>query len=139
MRTTQNDMMRKVACVRRGPDEDGLAWFRRATNIAREAAAQAKVGSWQGRHLKAKWTWAGHIARMGDERWAKKLTHWRAELAGVSQWQRPVRARAGAFGRWEKDLQRFCVEGGHADWSVWAADRDAWQRSAAAFVDYFLV
>ena len=139
LRTTQTDMMRKIACVRRAPEEDGLAWFRRATGIARAAAAKAKIGSWLRRHLNAKWAWAGHVARMEHNRWAKKLTFWRAELAGVAQWQRPVRARAGAFGRWEKDLQKYCSDSGHGHWRSFAQSRDHWQTAAAAFCEAYML
>ena len=131
--------MRKIVGARRRPDEEGLAWFRRATGVAKAATETTKVGSWLRRHLLSKWAWAGHVARMEKDRWAKKLTFWREELVGVAQWQRPVRARAGAFGRWEGDAQTFCLDSGFRDRRALAQHRGLWQGAAAAYADAYMV
>jgi hypothetical protein len=136
LKSTQNEMFRKVANVRRRPEEDYVAWLRRATQSARIMARNGNIPSWLHLCLSAKWRWAGHVARMPDDRWALRVTKWREELRGVNQWQRPVRVRAGAFRRWKKELQAFCDHCGLGQWQVGAQDRAAWASRADAFATW---
>ncbi|CAH2236301.1 jg7064 [Pararge aegeria aegeria] len=38
--------------------------------------AETKVIDFLSHALKLKWQWAGHIARLTDDRWTKKVTTW---------------------------------------------------------------
>ena len=48
--------------------------------------------------LKQKWRWAGHIARMKDNRWTKRCTEW--------QPRRGKRSRGRPCRRWQDDITR---------------------------------
>ena len=48
--------------------------------------------------LNQKWRWAGHIARMKDNRWTKPCTEW--------QPRRGKRSRGRPSRRWEDDMAR---------------------------------
>ena len=48
--------------------------------------------------LKQKWRWAGHIARMKDNRWTKRCTEW--------QPRRGKRSRGRPSKRWQDDITR---------------------------------
>ena len=57
------------------------------------------------------WRWAGHIARMKDNRWTKRCTEW--------QPRRGKRSRGRPSRRWQDDITR--KEG--TTWNRKAADR----------------
>jgi len=134
IRTTQTAMVRKIVAVRRKPDEEYVSWMKRATNRARQEAADAGVADWQKQHLMAKWRWAGHVARMPGDRWALKISSWRSEYKGDKSWNRPLRFRPGAFARWEKDLDRFCASGGCENWWEKASNKLEWKVLESDFV-----
>ncbi len=133
LNSIQLEMCRKIVAVRRCPNEDGLEWMRRANCVTRQRMRECGLQTWLAKHLRAKWLWAGHVARMPNDRWARKLTgRWRCML-NVPVWQRPLRARRGPPRRWENDLQRHCDNQGFGRWEHKAADRDAWLQAAEAF------
>ena len=74
--------------------------------------------SWLRRFFHRKWTWAGHVARMGAHRWLKKVTVW--EDMGL-------RARPGRWRRWEEDVRKFCSDRSPVPWVTLAQNRDAWK------------
>ena len=65
---------------------------------------------------KLKWEWAGHVARMHADRWAKIVTHWMPE-GGHRRRGRPRR-------RWCDDL---IVCAGQM-WHETATDRRVWKE-----------
>ena len=65
--------------------------------------------------LKQKWRWAGHIARMKDNRWTKRCTEW--------QPRRGKRSRGRPSRRWQDDITR--KEG--TTWIRKATDRRQWK------------
>lgn len=70
---------------------------------------------------KMKWKWAGHVARLTDQRWTKKVTFWNGPL-GKRRKGRPVT-------RWEDDIK---VTAG-SNWRKIAEDRDKWASLEEAF------
>ena len=64
-----------------------------------------------------KWKWAGHIARMKDNRWTIRSTEWQIE--GVRSVGRPTR-------RWRDDI----VGQQGAVWTRTAKDRERWRTLA---------
>ena len=73
--------------------------------------------------------WAGHVARMGEDRGVHRV------LVGKPEGKRPLgRPRR----RWEDnikmDLQE--VEGGHGDWMELAQDRDRWRALVGTVRDF---
>ena len=73
-------------------------------------------------HIKQmKWRWAGHIMRLTDERWTKKITEWWSINKTRSR-RRPAR-------RWSDDLKLAAG----IEWSRIARDRDAWSHLGEAY------
>ncbi|CAH2238494.1 jg5675 [Pararge aegeria aegeria] len=68
-----------------------------------------------------KWRWAGHIARMVDDRWTLRLTSWTGP-AGHRKVGRP-------YARWSDDI----VKVAGINWMQIAKDRDRWSSLEEAF------
>ena len=64
-----------------------------------------------------KWMWAGHIARVKDNRWTIRIAEWQRK--GVRSVGRPKR-------RWRDDI----VEQQGAVWTRIAMDRESWRTLA---------
>ena len=73
---------------------------------------------------KTKWKWAGHVARMSDNRWTTRCTEWQVRDGKRSR-GRPKR-------RWRDDIHQW--QG--ATWSRTAKDRQRWRDLAEG---YFLL
>ena len=67
---------------------------------------------------KMKWSWAGHINRLKDDRWTSRVTTWRPYDKKRRQW-RPAK-------RWRDDLDKYLCD------MSWQA-RQTWRRHAEAF------
>jgi hypothetical protein len=72
--------------------------------------------------------WAGHVARMGEERGECRV------LVGKPEGKRPVgRPRRRRVDNIRMDLQE--VGWGYMDWIGLAQDRDRWQRLVSALLN----
>ena len=71
---------------------------------------------------KMKWSWAGHINRLKDDRWTSRVTTWRPYDKKRRQ-GRPAK-------RWRDDLHKY---GSDAIWQRTAQNRVIWRRHAEAF------
>ena len=69
-----------------------------------------------------KWTWAGHISRLRDNRWTSRITTWRP-YEGKRSRGRPAR-------RWRDELDEYWKG---TIWQRIAQDRQIWKRHAEAF------
>ena len=71
---------------------------------------------------KLKWCWAGHVARMQDNRWTKRVTEWiplgckRDRARPKIRWADEIRKHAGPM------------------WTQEARDRPKWKVHGKAFV-----
>ena len=73
-----------------------------------------------------RWRWAGHVARMNDNRWTVRLNEWRPRTGKRSS-GRPAR-------RWRDDIQEYAREVANADvWSRAAKDRKLWKGLEEGF------
>ena len=81
------------------------------------AAAQTKM-----ERRKMKWSWAGHINRLKDDRWTSRVTTWRPYDKKRRQ-GRPAK-------RWRDDLDKYWSD---TIWQRTAQDRVIWNRHAEAF------
>ena len=143
LQTTERAMLRRFAGVRRSPVEDYLSWVVRATRSAELARESANLKSWVASVLERKWSWAGHVARMNEHRWASRLSSWRNHAWWQDQDQRsiaarPIRSRAGHFQRWETEILKF---GEHIGWNSWsntarAMDTAAWNERCMEFAQH---
>ncbi|CAG9837260.1 unnamed protein product [Diabrotica balteata] len=68
-----------------------------------------------------KWRWAGHIARMTDGRWTKRLLEWRPRENKRNVGRPPT--------RWTDDLRRI-----NKNWIRAAQDRRGWKHEEGAYV-----
>ncbi|XP_045454944.1 uncharacterized protein LOC123664445 [Melitaea cinxia] len=71
--------------------------------------------------MKLKWKWAGHVSRLTDERWTKRVTEWTGPQ-GYRRVGRPLT-------RWADDLTHTAGR----DWLNIAKDRDTWHSLEEAF------
>ena len=80
------------------------------------------------RVIKSRMRWAGHVARMGEERGAHRV------LVGKPEGKRPLgRPRR----RWVDDIRMDLqeVRCGYVDWIGLAQDRDRWQTLVSAVMN----
>lgn len=71
---------------------------------------------------KLKWNWAGHIARLQDNRWTKRMIEWRPR-------QDAFRNRGRPPTRWSDDIKRI-----HTNWIQEAQNRNVWRQTREAYV-----
>lgn len=71
--------------------------------------------------LKLKWRWAGHVARMSDDRWTIRMTSWPGPTG--------FRKRGRPITRWTDDIIRVAGK----NWMLEAIDRDHWSSLEEAF------
>ena len=72
--------------------------------------------------LKQKWKWAGHIARLKDNRWTKRCTEW--------QPRRGKRSRGRPSRRWQDDI----TEKEGTTWIKKATDRRQWKTLMEGYI-----
>lgn len=70
---------------------------------------------------KLKWKWAGHIARMEDNKWIKKIITWTGP--------QNKRTRGRPKERWLDEITKSAGK----DWLIKAQDRKAWSKMEEAF------
>ena len=147
LESAQNNMLRRIAGPRRRPEEQWIDWIKRSTRAARKSAKTAGIRFWLEAHLKAKWTWAGHVLRMDPLRLACRSTQWRdsvwwtAEQALPSslRMHRPHRTR---WFRWEDELRRYAADRCWSSWQSVAQHRDVhgcaseWLGHCKGFITY---
>ena len=73
-----------------------------------------------------KWQWAGHVARITDNRWTKNITEW-VPLEGK-------RKRARPKTRWEDEI----VQAEGVTWARVAQDRKMWKCHEEAFIQQWI-
>ncbi|GFR95797.1 endonuclease-reverse transcriptase [Elysia marginata] len=71
---------------------------------------------------KQKWKWAGHVARLQDNRWTPRVTEW--------QPRNGKRSRRRQAKRWRDDIVRTMGN----TWTREAKDREEWIRGAEGLI-----
>lgn len=71
--------------------------------------------------LTQKWKWAGHVARLQDQRWTKRITQWEGPLG--------KRKRGRPKARWEDEIRKITGP----NWMEIAQCRDSWNSMEEAF------
>lgn len=114
LRTTQNCLLRRLAGPRRKIDETWVEWIKRSTRKSIAAAKHVGIRPWVDVHLKSKWSWAGHVVRMDDNRLARRAVKWHdsmwwalevAEFTGLLRCRRPHQTRWFRWGRRAKTIR----------------------------------
>ncbi|XP_045460954.1 uncharacterized protein LOC123671253 [Harmonia axyridis] len=72
-----------------------------------------------------KWNWAGHVARMVDGRWTKRLLEWRPRADKRSRGRPPT--------RWTDDIKRMTT-----DWMRSAQNRGQWAEMREAYIQQWM-
>lgn len=111
LRKTERKMERIILGVRL-QDRKRNSWLRSETGFE-------EVGR---RVLQNKWRWAGHVARMKDNRWTRRIIDWRP-YEGHRKQGRPER-------RWRDDIESAAERG----WIGIAQDRVAWRHLEEAYI-----
>jgi len=86
---------------------------------------QTKVTDVMERIASLKWNWAGHIARMTDDRWTKTIMQWRPPV------KRPVGRPPE---RWTNDIKRAAG----TSWQQVAMDREKWRSMGEAYIQQWI-
>ena len=140
LRSTQRTMLRRMVGPKRGPDEEYVSWIKRATHIAETKAKQANCQCWERSYLRAKWRWAGKVANMSTDRWARRTTEWRDNAWWKEQSRGtitcPTRSRPGRFSRWDDDSVSFAKEMRWESWVTAAQNTKSWAKWEGAYVDF---
>ncbi|GFS23790.1 endonuclease-reverse transcriptase [Elysia marginata] len=68
------------------------------------------------------WNWAGHVARMSDNRWTKRATEWQPRIGKRSRGRQPL--------RWSDSIAK--VKG--RLWHREAGDRNRWRLDAEGYI-----
>lgn len=92
----------------------------------REIRQTTKVADAIERITTLKWNWAGHVARLTDNRWTKRILEWRPR-------QEAYRNRGRPPTRWTDDLKRC-----QGNWMQAAQDRSTWKRLREAYIQQWI-
>ncbi|KAK4872261.1 hypothetical protein RN001_016385 [Aquatica leii] len=102
----------------RSPGDDGIV----IEAIKEKKLARTKVKDAVLRIVELKWNWAGHVARLKDERWTRRMIEWRPR-------QDAFRSRGRPPTRWADDVKRVA-----GNWIQIAQDRNKWKGLREAYV-----
>lgn len=111
MQVTQRNMERTILNIKR-KDKKRIEWIREKT----------KMEDIRTTIMKAKWRWAGHVARMREDRWTRKTTEWKPWNQKMSQ-GRPMT-------RWYDDIRKIAGR----RWMTTAQDRAMWKNLEEAYI-----
>ena len=115
LRTTQRSMERAMLGITR-KDRRTNQWIRQQTGV-QDIIVRIK---------QLKWQWAGHVARISDDRWTRTVTEWL-----------PIhlkRKKARPKMRWEDDIKKFIG----VTWMREARDRNNWKQHEEAFIQQWI-
>ena len=87
---------------------------------------QTKIVDVMERIASLKWNWAGHIARMTDDRWTKTIMDWRPPI--TRPMGRPPQ-------RWTNNIKRAAG----SNWQQVAMDRSTWKEIGEAYIQQWIV
>ena len=93
--TTRRKMLRVMQHTRRGPDEEWVAFMKRATACAESQMTALGYSTWVASCRQRKWRFAAKVATATDNRWSKRLLDWRPFFRCV-----PYRSVGRPFSRW---------------------------------------
>ena len=130
LRTARRSMLRMMFGGRRIPASEvdgveGETWVeyvQRATHKVEDVMTRFGSQDWIALHRTKKWRFAGHTARIDDNRWTHRLLRW-CPVDGIRLPGRPRK-------RWSDDLAYFA--GG--DWFEIAQDQTHWEILERGYV-----
>ena len=90
--------------------EPWVDYIRRATATAEAQLHKSNIEDWPTTYFRRKWRWAGHIARLADDRWTIQSVLW-DPVAGARNVGRPRR-------RWTDALDNYFARCGITECSA---------------------
>jgi hypothetical protein len=87
---------------------------------------QTKIVDVMERIASLKWNWAGHIARMTDDRWTKAIMNWRPPT---------TRPMGRPPERWTNGIKRAAG----SNWQQVAMDRSKWKELGEAYIQQWII
>ena len=96
---------------------------------AQRFADSSGIVAWPTLCLRQHWLLGGYVARLTDDRWARRILDWRPP--GRRKLGRPTRT-------WESKFEEFCRACDLGDWKPVAADAVFWKNMTDDFVGYCL-
>ena len=137
-RRVQNALIRRVFRPRKLDRESWPDWWRRVSATSAGLLQGAKEHTWDIEVQIAIWKWAGHVARLPPQRWARRVTEWRGP-----EWRYHRRIFRGGLGRpqhiftwrWDRKIEPFVRRRFDTDWLSMAteSDAEAWNDLAHDF------
>ena len=124
LRSAQRRMFRWIVRVPRAPDEDWVAYIKRATHSSESLSRQHGAQDWVTMQRNRKWKFAGFVASRSDSRWSQRILDWRP-------WFRTHCHRnvGHPLKRWDDTI--VAVAGG--SWAEAARNSDLWSALAHAY------
>lgn len=96
---------------------------------AQRFADSSGIVAWPTLCLRQHWLLGGYVARLPDDRWARRILDWRP----------PGRRKLGRpTDTWESKFEEFCRACDLGDWKPVAADAVFWKNMTDDFVGYCL-
>ena len=120
--TTTKHLEQKLSTAQRAMERRMLNITLRDKIRNSDIRKQTKVYDIIEKIKKAKWRWAGHIARREDNRWTKRLTEWQPRTG--------KRNRGRQKRRWRDDLTTSVG----VTWTRLAQDRKRWKNHEEAYL-----
>ena len=112
--------------------ESWIDWMRRRTRMTESVLQSLRLDDWVQGQRRRKWSFAGHLMRREDNRWASVLMPWVPEGGNRAR----ARARGRPKKRWADALDDFfhlTYGAGKGSWMLIAANRDEWRSLEDAF------
>ena len=135
-------MLLKIMGTARGNEEEYVEWIVRVTRKAEAVAEAAGRREWVHAHARAKWQWAGHVARRPATTWVWRVTSWRDHewqiLASDGGFSRPLRPARRRWMKWEDALRCYSTEHSLTSWTTEAANRETWALHNDLFAKWFV-
>eukprot|EP00933_Yihiella_yeosuensis_P080337 TRINITY_DN9374_c0_g1_i1.p1 TRINITY_DN9374_c0_g1~~TRINITY_DN9374_c0_g1_i1.p1 ORF type:complete len:326 (+),score=26.19 TRINITY_DN9374_c0_g1_i1:110-979(+) len=138
LKSIQLEMIRRMMGLGRKPGELWAPFYQRGMRAARTFLKQSGFLSWYQSWLLLLHRWAGHVARMDDNRLTKQvlkfrsLQWWRQEQGkGFQHLRHPARYREW---RWEARIFNFYSRSGRS-WLQDAINRESWKLDESVFAN----
>jgi len=110
---------------RSGKDEQWVDYIKRAPEDVEVFMHSMGYEDWVAGYRRQKWRFAGRAARAQDQRWTKRILHWKPFFRCV-----PWRHAGHPCARWDDKIVKLA--GGY--WMQIAQDEELWQVSELEFV-----
>ena len=134
LRSTRNEMIRRIVGNWRHPNEEYVPWIQRSTRQARILASRAGLKCWTTQHLKQKWIWGGRLARMEPRCWPHRVSFWTdVSWQSAARFDRPLHPQRGRPFRWEDSLHKHSNFLRCPSWRQAAQSEATWNSGVTFF------